>query len=159
VPAEPLPFPPLPAIDHPTGGASLPIQLDDPNHLLRTGVPESSRAAADRQAVFELLGKYERAIRDRDLNAMQALWPEMPRTVLNSWKKAFREKQVKYQVRLTPLGSVNVRGDSGTIDCERMATTQVGESVKAAQPTRIRVTVERKSQGWILRDLQELHTE
>jgi hypothetical protein len=159
VPAEPLPIPPPPSIDHPIGAAYPPFQLDDPNHVPRTGALESRRGAADQQAVFELLGKYERAVRDRDLNAMQALWPEMPGTVLNSWKKAFREKQVKYQVRLTPLGSVNMTGDSGTIDCERMATTQVGESVKSAPPTRIRVTVERKPQGWILRDLQELHTE
>jgi hypothetical protein len=159
VPAEPLPSPPPPSINYPIGGASLPLQFDDPNHLPPAGALESHRGAADRQAVMELLGKYERAVRDQDLNAMQALWPEMPRTVLNSWKRAFREKQVKYQVRLTPLGSVNVTGDSATFDCERMATTQLGESVKSAPPTRIRVTVERKPQGWILREVQELHIE
>ena len=135
----------------------------------RSGSPELSRVpqattkelsnqkSADRREIADLLKNFEQAIESRNLRQLQVAWPGMPRPVLDSFKRAFRDSRVRYSVHLKPLSDVETGPDSATLDCERTARTVAGEIEKPDQVTHVRVFLERRTDGWGIRGIEDLH--
>ncbi len=146
-----LPAPPRLSGMKPGGQASLPAVL--------TLNPDSAPAphwAGDRRDISSALERLEQALAKRSLAQLDAAWPGMPRSTRDSLRRAFRDDNVRYTVRLTPLKAPLVDGDLATVDCERVAKTIVAGEGRPDQVTHVRATLRRASNTWVIQSIQDL---
>ena len=146
-----LPAPPRLSGMKPVGQASLPAVL-----ALNPDSAPAPHWAGDRRDISSALERLEQALAKRSLAQLDAAWPGMPRSTRDSLRRAFRDDNVRYTVRLTPLKAPLVDGDLATVDCERVARTIVAGAGRPDQVTHVRATLRRVSNTWVIQSIQDL---
>jgi hypothetical protein len=114
------------------------------------------REAADLRAIADALKRFERAFESRSIAQVEASWPTIPGVTRDNLRRSFRDHNVHYTVQLKPLKSSVANGDSAAIDCERTAKTVVGSVAKPEQVTRVRVSLSRTGDTWVISGMQDL---
>jgi len=159
--SAPMVLPPPPPIPEKIADApsiSLPraAPAQPPRIPQRAANSSSDRESADRQEILDLLHTYEHAVNRGDLKQLQASWPAIPKTAMESFRKAFRETEVHYVISLKPSGFSRINANSVVVECERTAETILGKTPKSTQVTHLRVTCERSGGRWEIREVEDL---
>jgi ketosteroid isomerase-like protein len=108
------------------------------------------RAAAEKQAVLDVLKKYEAAYKNRDASAVKAVFPDVPKfnTIVNSFR-IFRS----YDLTLEPA-EPQITGDSAVVRCRR--TIRVADEHGTQPPRSDAVTfrLQKTQDRWVIVSLQ-----
>lgn len=107
-----------------------------------------SARAAELQAVSRALGEYTAAYGRKDANALQAVWPSIPKPVLEDVRNSFRYAS-EVKVDLRPLRDPEISGDTATVTCDRDLRQVVQKKVLEAS-TPVRIILNRRGAGWVI---------
>jgi Flp pilus assembly protein TadD len=111
------------------------------------------RVLADEQSIARSLSAFESAYNAKDLQALRAAWPSMPKNTGDELGAQFRyAKSLMFRIRQSapPV----IMGNFATVPCTRALdlTTRDGQKV-ASGNERVRVTLERTGSGWLIRSI------
>ena len=74
----------------------------------------------------------------------------MPLEVRENFRRALKDGNVQYTIRLTPLKAPEIAGDSAWVDCERAGRTIANGVARPVQVTRVRVSLVRTADRWLV---------
>jgi hypothetical protein len=105
--------------------------------------------AAARQAILASLQRYEGAYRDKNLNDVAALRPQLARSELDQIREFFRTART-VNLQLRPLNEPTMNGDQAVVNCAR--TLVFVDNVGTSHRTEDQVTIRLRRAGtlWII---------
>jgi serine/threonine protein kinase len=100
---------------------------------------------ADRQAIVDVLRKYESAIGAKDLNGLKAIWPTLPERDIKEGFAGVRSQHVE----LTP-GEIKLDGEVASVTCDRRDEVVAPNGSKLENHTSMSMSLQRKSGAWTI---------
>jgi serine/threonine protein kinase len=115
-------------------------------------VEQAHKAGVERQAIQQLLSRYESAYQTRDADALEAVWPSIPPRTLASIRTTFRNAR-SISLDLNPAGEANISGDTATLVCRRTLQQSFGDKPLQNQDT-ITLKLRRQGVSWVIESIQ-----
>jgi len=111
---------------------------------------QAERLAADRRAVRQALTQFEQAYGSKNIQAITAMWPSIPRDTADTFRKAFGASR-SLSMQLKVLGEPEIMGDAASVSCER-TTQQVfdGGGKPLVNQNSVRVRLRRNGASWLI---------
>ncbi|HWX25431.1 MAG TPA: hypothetical protein VN083_10330, partial [Vicinamibacteria bacterium] len=102
-------------------------------------------AREDRQAVLDLLHRYEAAIAAKDLNVLKTIWPTLPEKAIRDGFSAVRSQRVT----LEP-GDVRFEGDQAAVTCQRHDEILTLNGTRVENRTAMSLSLQRRAGAWTI---------
>jgi serine/threonine protein kinase len=111
----------------------------------------NAESAAISRALRDYQGAYER----KDLTALQAIWPSIPKTVLDGIRGSFRDAS-EVSMDLHAVGDPKVTGNTATVMCDRNLRQVIHKRAFQASG-RVRVVLSRSGSGWMIQSVDSVN--
>jgi PEGA domain len=118
-------------------------------------IEQASRQAADLQGIQTALKEYESAYARRDLDALRAVWPTLPKHEADTLKRDFRMAKSS-SAELKPLSAPAISGDRASVECER-TVRQTLDGHQYSGSDRVRVALSRNAGRWVIDSVASVH--
>jgi len=120
-------------------------------------VEEQARNArtAENLAISSALKDYQAAYEHKDLGALQAIWPSIPKQVLEGIRGSFRDAS-EVSMDLRPLSEPKVSGTTATVVCDRNLRQVILKRVLQAS-SRVRIVLIRSGAGWTIQSVDPVN--
>jgi hypothetical protein len=114
---------------------------------------QGNRSQADTQAITQALTAFESAYNSKDVRALKAVWPSMPKNTGDELGAQFRYAK-SLAFRLRQSGAPIVAGDTATVPCTRALEMVARDGQKVSSgDEHVRVTLERAGSAWTIRSI------
>ncbi len=122
----------------------------------RKQAEDQARAAkaAELQSVNRALRDYEAAYTRRDSSALQAIWPSIPKQVLEGVRASFHDAS-EVEMTVTPAGDPEISGNTASLTCDRRVR-QVIQKKPLEASSRVRIVLARRGSGWIIQSVDSI---
>jgi hypothetical protein len=110
---------------------------------------EAERLSVAREQIRAVLKSYAGAYERKDLGAIVALWPDIPKEARDSLQNVFRNFPSGISMQLTPTGEPEIVGETAHLVC-----VSVSNDLKAK--ANLRFTFTRLNGRWIIKSVQRL---
>jgi serine/threonine protein kinase len=111
--------------------------------------------AADFAAIYRALRDYQTAYEQKDLAALQKIWPSIPKQVLEGIRGSFREATT-VSMDLSAVGDPKVSGSTATVVCDRVLRQVILK--RPLQATgRVRIVLSRVGSGWMIQSVDSVN--
>jgi hypothetical protein len=123
----------------------------------RRMVEEQTRNArtAENLAISHALRDYQTAYEHKDLGALRAIWPSIPKQVLEGIRGSFRDAS-EVSMDLRPLSEPKVSGTTATVVCDRNLRQVILKRVLQATG-RVRIVLIRSGAGWTIQSVDPVN--
>jgi hypothetical protein len=127
---------------------SSPFRDDAEAELAKLGA--ANRAAHDREEINGVLARYAQAFDAKDVGTVQAVWPSIPASTLDTLRKTFKSvRSISVQLRPT---SVQIDGDTAVANCTRQLRQVTDRPLEVSNTVTVRLR--RGERGWVIEDLR-----
>jgi serine/threonine protein kinase len=123
---------------------------DEQNKRLADEQAKTARAA-EYASISRALRAYQTAYEQRDLTALQAIWPSIPKQALEGIRGSFRDATT-ISMDLRPLGDPKVSGNTATVLCDRNLHQVILKRALQASG-RVRIVLSRAGSGWMIQSV------
>lgn len=106
---------------------------------------------AENAAISRALRDYQAAYERRDAAGLQAIWPTIPKQILEGIRGSFREAS-EVSMDLRSLGDPKVAGGVATVMCDRSVHQVILKRVLQASD-RVRIVLNRTPAGWVIQSV------
>ncbi len=106
---------------------------------------------ADNAAISRSLMKYSEAYERKDPAALQAIWPSIPKPVLEGIRSSFREAS-EVTMELHQVGDPKIAGAVATVICDRNVHQVILKRALQAS-SRVRIVLVRSGAGWMIQSV------
>jgi len=110
---------------------------------------------AETAAISKALNEYQGAYTRKDLSALQAVWPSIPKQVLDGIRSSFRDAS-EVTMDLRPVGDPKVAGGTATVICDRNLRQVILKRVLQASG-RVRIVLIRAGAGWTIQSVDPVN--
>jgi serine/threonine protein kinase len=110
---------------------------------------------AEFAAISGALRDYQAAYNRKDLAALQAIWPAIPKPVLDGIRGSFRDASV-VSMDLRAVGDPKVSGNTATVICDRnLRQVILNRALQASG--RVRIVLNRTGSGWVIQSVDSVN--
>ncbi|HUQ95410.1 MAG TPA: hypothetical protein VM120_27270, partial [Bryobacteraceae bacterium] len=88
----------------------------------------SEQLRTERNAVFAALTRYTTAFDQKNIEALQAAWPDIPKSSVDGLRRAFSDKNLRMTMSLQPLSEPDIRGNTASVPCKMSTITVQGRA-------------------------------
>jgi vacuolar-type H+-ATPase subunit E/Vma4 len=110
---------------------------------------------AENAAISKALNEYQGAYARKDLSALQAVWPSIPKQALDGIRSSFRDAS-EVTMDLRPVGDPKVAGGTATVICDRNLRQVILKRVLQASG-RVRIVLIRAGAGWTIQSVDPVN--
>lgn len=144
---DPFPLAPIPVVPIPT--APLPPREDQAKRAAEEQIKNAR--TGDLAAISHALRDFQSAYDHRDLAALQAVWPAIPKPVLEGVRSSFRDAS-EISMELRPLGEPKISGAAATVVCDRNLRQVILKRALEASG-QVRIVLGRAAGGWFVQSV------
>jgi hypothetical protein len=107
--------------------------------------------AAENTAIAGVLRSYQEAYERKDPQALQRIWPSIPKQFLDGIRSSFRDAS-EVTMNLQPLSEPKISGTIATVVCDRTLRQVILKRVLNATG-RVKVVLIRGGAGWVIQSV------
>lgn len=126
---------------------------DDQARRLADEQAKNARTA-DAAAISRALRDYQAAYERKDAGALQAIWPSIPKQVLEGIRGSFRQAS-EVSMELRPVGEPKISGGAATVICDRNLHQVILKRALQAS-NRVRIALVRAGAGWTIQSIDQV---
>ncbi len=123
-------------------------RIDREIELQKKRTAEKLLAAADRDAIANVLKRYEEAYRGKDRDLLKSVWPGIPRDSLKAIEDAFKNFR-SVSVEFRQVADPEISGDRASVKC-RLIAESVDRNGPHVNQSTVLIGLVKKNSKWVI---------